>query len=130
MGHKLLKHSILLYVVAFLSLLLPLSTFAQTQLDSTILQQISPDLQTAKVYAQIDDFEAVSVYLNKAEQAVASIGDTAALIQFYNKIVNNYELYSIEIAQNYTNKMLELCTQNRDTATLVGCYLALGSFLQ
>ncbi|MBO7476882.1 MAG: SpoIIE family protein phosphatase [Salinivirgaceae bacterium] len=130
MEHKPLKHSILLYVVAVLSLLLPLSTFAQTQLDSTILQQISPDLQTAKVYAQIDDFEAVSVYLNKAEQTVASTGDTAALIQFYNKIVNNYELYSIEIAQNYTNKMLEIGTQNHDTATIAECYLTFGNFLQ
>ncbi|MBO7594029.1 MAG: SpoIIE family protein phosphatase [Salinivirgaceae bacterium] len=110
--------------------LLPPSIFAQAKLDSTILKQISPDLQTAKVYAQIDDFEAASVYLNKAEQTVASTGDTAALIQFYNKIVNNYELYSIEIAQNYTNKMLEIGTQNHDTATIAECYLTFGNFLQ
>ena len=135
MVYKCLNYSVLrqfstICAVAIISLLLPLSTFAQTQLDSTILQQINPDLQTAKVYAQIDDFEAASVYLNKAEQTVASIGDTAALIQFYNKIVSNYELYSIEIAQNYTNKMLEIGMQNHDTATIAECYLTFGNFLQ
>ncbi|MBO7497252.1 MAG: SpoIIE family protein phosphatase [Salinivirgaceae bacterium] len=115
---------------AIFSLLSPIPAFAQTQLDSTILKQISPDLQTAKVYAQIDDFEAATVYLNKAEQTVASIGDTADLLLFYHTIVNNYNLFSFEIAQNYTNKMLEIGTQKRDTATLVSCYLTLGSFLQ
>ena len=95
---------------AIFSLLSPIPAFAQTQLDSTILKQISPDLQTAKVYAQIDDFEAATVYLNKAEQTVASIGDTADLLLFYHTIINNYNLFSFEIAQNYTNKMLEIGT--------------------
>ena len=115
---------------AIFSLLSPIPAFAQTQLDSTILKQISPDLQTAKVYAQIDDFEAATVYLNKAEQTVASIGDTADLLLFYHTIVNNYNLFSFEIAQNYTNKMLEIGTQKRDTATIARCYLTFGNFLQ
>ena len=130
MKHNYFKHSILLYVAAVFSLLPPSSILAQAQLDSTILQQITPDLQIAGEYAQIDDFEAVSVYLNKAEQTVASVGDTAALLEFYNLIVNHYNLYSIEIAQNYTNKMLEIGTQNRDTATIARCYLTFGNFLQ
>ena len=123
MKHNYFKHSILLYVAAVFSLLPPSSILAQAQLDSTILKQIAPDLQTAKEYAQIDDFEAASVYLNKAEQTVASIGDTADIRIFYNTIVYNYELYSFEIAQNYTNKLLEISTQKRDTATIVKCYL-------
>ncbi|MBO4603403.1 MAG: SpoIIE family protein phosphatase [Salinivirgaceae bacterium] len=127
-NHPTLKFFLVLLTAMFS--LLPPSTFAQTKLDSTILKQISPDLQTAKVYAQIDDFEAASVYLNKAEQTVASTGDTDAIRQFYFKIINDYNLYSIKISQNYTNKALELCTQTRDTQNLVGCYLALGSFLQ
>ena len=129
LSHCALQQFATICAVAIISLLLPLSTFAQTQLDSTILKQISPDLQTAKVYAQIDDFEAANVYLNKATQWVESTGDTAAIIQLYFIIIRD-SCTPLEISQNYANKALELCTQTRDTAYLISCYLTLGNLAQ
>lgn len=124
------KYGAALCLTAIFSLLVSQApAIAQTQLDSTILKQISPDLQTAKVYAQIDDFEAANVYLNKATQWVESTGDTAAIIQLYFIIIRD-SCTPLEISQNYANKALELCTQTRDTAYLISCYLTLGNLAQ
>ena len=122
-----LKISWLLCVVAILSLLLPLSIFAQTTLDNTIVREVKFDLQTAAEYAQIDDFEAASVYLNKASKQIESTGDTAAIIKFYFSIIKQFPL---EISLNYSNKALEMSAQARDTAFIIQSYYMLGSLAQ
>ncbi|MBO7432217.1 MAG: SpoIIE family protein phosphatase [Salinivirgaceae bacterium] len=124
------KYGAALCLTAIFSLLVSQApAIAQTQLDSTIWKQIANDIQVANEYAQIEDFEAVSVYLNKAEHTVASTGDTAALIQLYFIIIRD-SCTPLEISQNYANKALELCTQTRDTAYLISCYLTLGNLAQ
>ena len=124
------KYGAALCLTAIFSLLVSQApAIAQTQLDSTIWKQIANDIQVANEYAQIEDFEAVSVYLNKAEHTIASTGDTAALIQLYFIIIRD-SCTPLEISQNYANKALELCTQTRDTAYLISCYLTLGNLAQ
>ena len=123
------KHPLTLLLLTAFAMLSPLFATAQAQLDSTILKQIAPDLQIAGEYAQIGDFEAANVYLNKATQWVESTGDTTAILQFYTIIIEG-PYTPIEISQNYANKSLEICTQKRDTAGLIVCYMNLGSLAQ
>ena len=129
LSHSVLRQFATICAAAIFTLLSPSSLFAQAQLDSAILKQITPDLLTAKEYAQIGDFEAANVYLNKATHWVESTGDTAAIIQFYFIIIDG-PYTPIEISQNYANKALEICTQTRNTAGLIECYMRLGSLAQ